>query len=175
MTREATDENLKDQLIQENPELNPDFIFARPSRNFRSTEINAVLGLSQIKRLDENNRLRKDNFNYFINNLNPDVYITDLETEGQCNYAFIIIMKEPSDKKRDLIERSFRENGIEFRRGLSGGGNQLLQPYMKSNFPSNSEDFKNVNHLHKYSWYVGNYPTLEMHKVHQLVKLLNDL
>ena len=175
MTREATDENLKDQLIQENPELNPDFIFARPSRNFRSTEINAVLGLSQIKRLDENNRLRKDNFNYFINNLNPDTYITDLETEGQCNYAFIIIMKEPSDEKRDLIERSFKENGIEFRRGLSGGGNQLLQPYMKSNFPSNSEDFKNVNHLHKYSWYVGNYPTLEIQKVHQLVKLLNDL
>tara|TARA_B100000214_G_scaffold371505_1_gene347995 strand:- start:1480 stop:2679 length:1200 start_codon:yes stop_codon:yes gene_type:complete len=175
MTREATDENLKDQLIQENPELNPDFIFARPSRNFRSTEINAVLGLSQIKRLDENNCLRKDNFNYFINNLNPDAYVTDLETEGQCNYAFIIIMKEPSDEKRDLIERSFKENGIEFRRGLSGGGNQLLQPYMKSNFPSNSEDFKNVNHLHKYSWYVGNYPTLEIQKVHQLVKLLNDL
>ena len=97
MTREATDENLKDQLIQENPELNPDFIFARPSRNFRSTEINAVLGLSQIKRLDENNRFRKDNFNYFFNNLYPHVYITDLETEGQCNYAFIIIMKEPSD------------------------------------------------------------------------------
>ena len=41
------------KIINENPDLNKDFIFLRPSHNFRSTEINAVLGLSQIKKLDE--------------------------------------------------------------------------------------------------------------------------
>ena len=68
MVREMTDNDLKEKIILENPELNSDFIFLRPSHNFRSTEINAVLGLSQIDRLDTNNEIRKSNFNYFISN-----------------------------------------------------------------------------------------------------------
>ena len=131
MVREMTDENYKKQIIDDNPDLNPDFIFLGPAHNFRSTEINAVIGLNQLPRLDNNNKIRTSNFNYFIKNLNPDKYITDLEMDGQCNYAFIAILKEPSFEKRNLVEKTLKENNIEFRRGLSGGGNQLRQPYFK--------------------------------------------
>ena len=175
MTREMTDEKLRQQIIDENPDLNKDFIFLNPAHNFRSTELNAVIGLSQIKKLDSNNTNRVDNFKHFIDRLDSNKYITDLEVEGQCNYAFIIMLKEPSFEMRDKLESTLSKNGIEFRRGLSGGGNQLRQPYFKKYYNINHDDFKNVDHVHHFGWYVGNYPSLEQEKIDTLLNILNNL
>jgi CDP-6-deoxy-D-xylo-4-hexulose-3-dehydrase len=172
MMREMTDEKFKQQIIDENPDLNKDFIFIRPAHNFRSTELNAVIGLSQIKKLDTNNVNRVNNFNHFIERLDSNKYITDLEIEGQCNYAFIVILKEPSFEVRDKVEKTLSENGIEFRRGLSGGGSQIRQPFFKGKF--NYDEFKNVDHVHHFSWYIGNYPTLEQEKIDKLLNILNN-
>lgn len=175
MVREMTDENLKNKIIRENDDLNSDFIFLRPSHNFRSTELNAVLGISQMDSLDENNNIRKSNFDYFINNIDKNKYITNLNVEGQCNYAFILILQNGTLEKRNKVERELSSNGIEFRRGLSGGGNQLRQPYIKKNFNINYDDFKNIDYIHNYSWYVGNYPSLDKEKLVFLVNLLNNI
>jgi len=175
MVREITDENLRNKIINDNPTLNKDFIFLRPSHNFRSTEINAVLGISQLKKLDTNNQIRKNNFDKFILNLDSNKYITELSTEGQCNYAFIVIMREKSFELRDLIEKTLNENGIEFRRGLSGGGNQLRQPFLIKEYENKLSNFQNVEHVHNFSWYIGNYPTLNTEKIDLLVNLLNNI
>jgi CDP-6-deoxy-D-xylo-4-hexulose-3-dehydrase len=170
-----TNEDLKNKIILENSDLNKDFIFLNPSHNFRSTEINAVLGLSQLKKLDSNNEKRIQNFNFFIENLNKTKYITDLNIEGNCNYAFIVILKEPSYYKRDRIENTLTENGIEFRRGLSGGGNQMRQPFFKKNYNFNYDNYPNIEHVHNFSWYIGNYPTLEKNKIEFLLEILNNI
>ncbi len=175
MVREMTDVNLKNKIISDNPDLNKDFIFLRPSHNFRSTEINAVLGLSQIKNLDNNNKIRQSNFNHFITNLDSKKYHTNLEIDGQCNYAFIVILKEASFEKRNSVETVLSEKGIEFRRGLSGGGNQLRQPFIKENFNIKMDDFENVEHIHNFSWYIGNYPSLTKEKIDNLLNILNTI
>ena len=175
MTREMTDNDFKNKIIEENPDLNKDFIFLRPSHNFRSTELNAVLGLSQLKKLDNNNIKRINNFNYFIKNLDKDKYHIDIEIEGQCNYAFIVILKNPSFEKRNLVEETLRNKGIEFRRGMSGGGNQLRQPYMKKYFNIDYSKFKNVDYVHHFGWYIGNYPGLQKEKIDVLLDTLNNI
>lgn len=174
MMREMTDENLKNEIIEQNKDLNKDFIFIRPSHNFRSTEINAVIGLSQLNKLDNNNDIRIRNFNYFISRLDSNKYITDIEIDGQCNYAFIVILKEHSFIKRDEVEKYLKENLIEFRRGLSGGGNQMRQPFMKNNF-DNFDNFENIEHVHNFSWYIGNYPSLQLNKIDFLLNILNKI
>lgn len=173
MTREITDVSMRQQIIDSNPDLNPDFIFLRPAHNFRSTEINAVIGLSQLKKLDEKNQHRRKNFDLFISNLDTEKYHTYLNTDGNSNYAFIIILKYADMKKRDSLESKLKANGIEFRRGLSGGGNQMRQPFFKSIY----KDFSNfpvIEHIHNYSWYVGNYPGLEEEKILKLLDVLNQ-
>ncbi len=175
MVREMTDDNFKNKIIKNNPDLNKDFIFLCPSHNFRSTELNAVLGLSQLKKLDDKNLKRVDNFNYFIKNLNKDKYITDIEIDGQCNYAFIVVLKEESFEKRNLVEKILQSRGIEFRRGMSGGGNQLRQPFIKENFNIDYSKFKNVDHVHHFSWYIGNYPGLQREKIDTLLNILNSI
>jgi len=174
MTREMTDESFKQSIIDANPDLNKDFIFLAPAHNFRSTELNAVIGLSQIKKLDSNNTHRVNNFKYFMERLDSNKYHTDIEMEGQCNYAFIVVLKEGLFELRDRVESILKEKGIEFRRGLSGGGNQLRQPYFKKNYNINHDDFKNVDHVHNFGWYIGNYPTLEQEKIDTLINILNN-
>lgn len=176
MMREMTNETLKNSIIKENFLLNKDFIFIHPSHNFRSTELNAVLGLSQLKRLDSNNEKRKIFFKRFINKLDSSKYYTDFEMDGQCNYAFIVIMKEQSTIKRDLIESKLTEAGIEFRRGLSGGGNQMRQPYLKhidKSFNTLWPDSPNVDHVHFFSWYIGNYPDQTYSQIDYVLDVLN--
>jgi CDP-6-deoxy-D-xylo-4-hexulose-3-dehydrase len=174
MVREFTDEKLIEKYETENDDLSKDFIFIGPAHNFRSTELNAVLGLCQLKKLDSNNQIRIDNFKYFVDNLKSDKFYTDFEMDGQCNYAFILIMKEADYELRYLIETMMDYNGIEFRRGLSGGGNQLRQPFFKSKFEISYDEFPNVEHIHNFSWYIGNYPTLEREKLDNLIRLLNE-
>ena len=48
------------------PETYPEFTFPVAGFNMRSTELNAVIGLSQIKRLDVNNEKRKENFKVYL-------------------------------------------------------------------------------------------------------------
>jgi len=175
MTREMTDNDFKNKIIEDNPDLNKDFIFLRPSHNFRSTELNAVLGLSQLKKLDSNNTKRVDNFKYFIENLNKDKYVTDVEVDGQCNYAFIVILKDGTFEKRNVVEETLRSKGIEFRRGMSGGGNQLRQPYIKKHFNIDYSKFKNVDYVHHFGWYIGNYPGLQREKIDTLLNILNNI
>jgi len=174
MTREFTDEKLIEKYKSENEDLSEDFIFIGPAHNFRSTEINAVLGLCQLQNLDSNNQIRIDNFKYFVDNLKSKKFYTDFQMDGQCNYAFILIMKEADFELRNLIEKMMNENGIEFRRGLSGGGNQMRQPYFKSQFEIPYEEYPIIEHVHNFSWYIGNYPSLEREKIDNLIGLLNE-
>jgi CDP-6-deoxy-D-xylo-4-hexulose-3-dehydrase len=174
MTREFTDEKLIEKYKNENEDLSEDFIFIGPAHNFRSTEINAVLGLCQLQNLDSNNQIRIDNFKYFVDNLKSKKFYTDFQMDGQCNYAFILIMKEADFELRNLIEKMMNENGIEFRRGLSGGGNQMRQPYFKSQFEIPYEEYPIIEHVHNFSWYIGNYPSLEREKIDNLIGLLNE-
>lgn len=176
MVRESTNVEIKQKYAHEHPDLSPDFIFAYPAYNVRNTEIGAVLGRSQLKRLDENNIKRRKNFELFIKNLDPQKYRTDFDLEGSCNYAFNLVLKKADLEFRDVVETALQKSGVEFRRGSSGGGNQLRQPYLKSNMPEKEfEKYPEVEHIHFFGYYIGNYPTLEKQKILDLCNLLNSL
>jgi len=176
MVRESSSDELRHSYAERHPDLNPDFIFVFPAYNVRSTEINAVMGRSQIKRLDENNKLRTENLALFLESLDPTKYRTDFETAGSCNYAFTLVLKRPDPVFSNQVMETLREHGVEYRRGTSGGGNQLRQPYLRRLLgePDLSQ-FPNVDHVHFYGFYIGNYPGLEREKILTLCSLLNSI
>jgi len=175
MVREASSEILKNKYSSNHPDLNPDFIFAFPAYNIRNTEIGAVLGRNQLKRLDENNQKRTNNLLIFLDNLDEKHYFTDFQLEGSSNYAFPLVLKKPDVNFRDQLEEKLRNNGVEFRRGNAGGGNQMRQPYLKGIVKDKEwEKYPNVEHIHHFGWYIGNYPDLDEHKILKLCKLLNS-
>lgn len=176
MVRESTSEEVKQDYYQRYPDLNQDFIFAFPGYNVRPTEINAVLGRSQLLRLDTNNKIRIANLKLFLDNLDPKKYQVDFETKGSCNYAFTLVIKQANPAFRDLVMQTMRACHVEFRQGTSGGGNQLRQPYLKKIIGDcNLSLFPNVEHIHFYGFYIGNYPSLEKAKILELCSILNNL
>ena len=176
LVREASSKIYQKSFYQRYPDLNPEFIFAFPAYNVRSTELNAVIGRTQLKRLDHNNETRRANFKLFLQNLDSDKYFTDFALEGSCNYAFTLVLKQADDQLCVQVMKTLDLLNVEFRRGTAGGGNQLRQPYLKQLNGNNSlQDFPSVEHVHFYGFYIGNYPALDTKKIFTLCNHLNQL
>ena len=176
MVREARTASTRQRWIDQRPDLNPEFIFAYAGFNVRPTEINAVIGRSQLKRLDANNSRRTENLSLFLANLDPAKYRTDFAVEGSCNYAFTLILREPDARLWAKVEQTLRDHGVEFRRGTAGGGNQLRQPYLRRLLGDEAyRQCPQADHVHFYGCYIGNYPTLPTEKIGRLCALLNAL
>ena len=68
------------------------------------------------------------------------------------------------------------ENQIEYRRGSAGGGNQMRQPYLKGYVKENEwKNYPNVEHVHFYGFYIGNFPDLKKEEVLDICKILNSI
>ena len=175
MLREAGNKIMERKLIKKYSNLSPKFIFMYPGYNFRNNEISAVIGLNQLKRIDKNNKLKNNNFYFFIKNLNPLIFQTKFDFNGISNYAFPLVLKNKDFKLRNKLEKTMKKNGIEFRRGNAGGGNQLRQPWLKKIIKNvNFKKFKNVDHIHNFGYYIGNFPTLNKDKIKKVLNVLNN-
>ena len=176
MVREAKNKKYEKKLINKYKDLSPQFIFLYSTLNFRNNEIAATFGINQLKNLDKNNQLRTKNFLLFLKNLDPKKYWINYDIHGSCNYAFPIILKTKNLKKRDYFEKQLFKNNIEFRRGNAGGGNQLRQPYLKDIVKlKNFKEFKNVELVHFFGYYIGNYPELKREKILKITQILNNI
>jgi CDP-6-deoxy-D-xylo-4-hexulose-3-dehydrase len=176
LVRELDSDSRKKEYADEYPDLNPEFIFAHAGYNMRGTEINAVIGRSQLRRLDDGIRRRTENLRLFLGNLDASAYRTDFATEGSSNYAFTVVLEEPDAGLCERVMKSLRMRGIEFRRGTAGGGNQVRQPYLRRLLGSDEwKKYPRADHVHFYGFYVGNYPSLERDRILRLCELLNGL
>jgi len=177
MVRESGNHKFEKLMVRKYPELSPKFIFLHPAYNVRNNEISAVIGLNQLKRLDANNSIRIKNLKIFLDNIDSEKYREDYDLEGSCNYAFPLVLKKKNIRNRDLLEKILLKNKIEFRRGNAGGGNQLRQPYLQrdSKIKINLKNFPEVDHIHFYGYYIGNYPTLKKEKIIKICEILNNI
>ena len=176
LLRECTSDQIKDEYYKKYPDLNPEFTFTVPGFNMRSTELNAVIGLNQLKRLDANNIRRTQNFDRFLDKLDAKRYYVDFDIEGSVNYAFVVMLRNADLELFQKIYGRLQDEKIEFRRGTAGGGNQMRQPFVRERFPESSPlDYTNADFIHFYGLYIGNYPTLENEKIDWLIKILNTI
>ncbi len=176
LVRELDSASRKREYADEHGDLNPEFIFAYPGYNVRSTEINAVIGRSQLPRLDAGNRRRTENLRLFLDNLDSRSFFTEFATEGSSNYALTLVLREPDPVLCDRVMAGMRSHGVEFRRGTAGGGNQLRQPYLTRILgPDAWRQAPRADHVHFYGFYIGNYPSLDRDRIIRLCDLLNNL
>ena len=176
MIREVNDSKFQNFMKKKYIDLNSKFIFYHPAYNVRNTEIGAILGQSQIKRLDSNIKKRNLNLLYFLDKLDKNNYFVDFNTEGQSNYAFNIILKNKDKNFMNNLIKKLDKHRIEYRIGSAGGGNQLRQPYLKKYYPKmKAKVFKNTEHIHFYAMYIGNYPELKKKHLDFIINILNSV
>ena len=176
MVREANDPELRQKYIDDNPELNPDFIFSFPAYNMRNNEIGGIMGLSQLKRLDAIVKRRTENLLRFINQIDSSKYRTNFKIKGSSNYAFNLILNEPNHDFVNRLMKTMNDSGIEYRRGSAGGGNQTRQPYIKKILPKQHYlSFSETEHIHFFGFYIGNFPDLSNNDIDNICQILNSV
>ena len=143
-----------DYYTKQYPDISKQFLFLTDGYNFRNHEICAVLGLSQLKRLDRYIQKRNENYKKFVELISThtsDFYIP-LIPQTCSNFCFPLICKtkELADKMRAI----FDEVGIEHRPII--GGNLLRQPFLSGYEITTQKDYLNVDYMHDNGIYLGN-------------------
>ena len=174
MTREASPQ-LQEEYKSQYPNLNPLFTFAVAGFNMRSTEINAVLGIEQLKRLDYNIDKRTHNLNLWLEGLDNSKYFTSFLTEGSSNFALPLVLRADFKNKINKVCKVLEENEVEYRLGTAGGGNQAKQPYLTNFFHRIVGNLSNADYIHSNALYIGNHPELEDTQIIELCKKLNTI
>ena len=141
-----------DKVTSQYPDINPAFLFLTDGYNFKNTEINAVLGIEQLKRLDENIQIRKDNYEYFIKKLihYEDYFHIPDTSSSNSSYAFPIICKNKDN--RPGVIKGLNDLGVEHRPIVSG--NLLKHPFLHK--WKDTCTAPNADILHYNGVYVGN-------------------
>ena len=174
MTREASPE-LQKHYQDKYPQLNPLFTFAVAGFNMRSTEINAVLGIEQMKRLDYNIDKRTENLTTWLKSLDGNKFFLGFNTNGSSNFALPLVLQAAQKDKLKNVCKILEEEKVEYRLGTAGGGNQALQPYLDKFDYRVEGNLPVTNYIHRYALYIGNHPELTNSQIISLTSKLNTI
>lgn len=138
-------------IAAQHPDIDFKFLFLTDGTNFRSTELNAILGLRQLARLDDFIRIRNRNFRRYVECCRryPEELIT-LDGAEVSSFAFAFLFKDR--RKKDAFQKTIGEAGIESRPLI--GGNLMRQPFLRQYY--RPAEFPNADFLHENSFYIGN-------------------
>lgn len=151
------------------PDIDPRFLFMSDGYNFRNTEVGAVLGLSQLKRLDDSISIRRRNYAYFVQELSKfsdHVYIPD-PSPRNSSFVFPIVCKTPELMHK--IKESFFKHEIENRPIVAG--NLLRQPFLSKY--KNTVKLPNADILNDNGVYIGNNQFVTFEMIDLLIEIIS--
>lgn len=150
LARELPDK-YHESIRKAHPDIDFQFLFLTDGFNFRNTEFNALLGLSQLPKLDSFIEIRNRNYRRFLNicRCYPNDLIT-LDHPGMSSFVLPFVFKNSA--KRVPFEALIRENGIESRPLISG--NLLMQPFLEKYYLKGA--FNVADMLTRSAFYIGN-------------------
>lgn len=162
-----------DKYKNQHPEIHPQFLFMTDGYNFRSSDLNAVLGLSQLKRLDDNILIRRENFTKFVGIISEHAdkfYLIDLQQQNS-NFCFPFIAKEKETISK--LKLAFDNNNVEHRPVI--GGNLLRQPFLKGyDFGATKETYT-ADLINDHGLYIGNSQFVGDEHLNLLSNILKNL
>ena len=171
MAREASPHMFK-KYAEQNPDIDKMFLFMTDGYNFRNHEVCAVLGLSQLKRLDKNIEIRRSNYRRFHTGLvHTAGYKIPQYQKGNSSFSFPIVSYDESTVK--VLKKVLTKNEIEYRPIISG--NLLRHPAFQQYKLCTQRENPNVETLHKNGLYVGNSQFVTDKKVDRLLQILSQV
>jgi CDP-6-deoxy-D-xylo-4-hexulose-3-dehydrase len=150
-------------------EFNALYTFYHPAFNLRSTDLQAFLGLEQLKKVDEIVRRRNENYITYDKLIRNVWKIKAQENSFVSNFNYPIITT--SDKFSLLVE-ALQNNFIETRPLICGSINQ--QPFWYERF-GKSDNVKNADFLHKHGLYLPNNHELKKEEIEFICGIVNKI
>jgi CDP-6-deoxy-D-xylo-4-hexulose-3-dehydrase len=151
------------------------YIYSHVGYNLKSTDMQAALGVSQLKKLPEFIKSRKKNFNYLFEAFSEfdDFELPIWEEQSDPSwFGFPISVKSSAKFSRNDLVKYYDENNIGTR--LLFAGNIVLQPaYMELNM-GKPEEFPVANSVVENTFWLGVYPGLTSEHLDFVIKVTRD-
>ena len=169
----ARESDRYDDYVKLYPDISKQFLFVTDGYNFRNHELGAVLGLSQLKRLDSYIERRNNNYQLFIDLISKysHKFKVPVFHSGCSNFCLPLLCKEKEDV--DKLKRLFDDNGIEHRPII--GGNLLKQPFLSNYSIVTNKSNLTVDFVHYNGLYLGNNQFIGKKEIDLLDNVLSQL
>jgi CDP-6-deoxy-D-xylo-4-hexulose-3-dehydrase len=170
LAREASPEYFK-EAQEKYPDINPKFLFLTDGFNFRNTELGAVLGLTQITKLDSFINIRKNNYKVFCENLKGLEHYFHLPSDAPSNSSFVFPFICKTKEVYEKLKIYFDNNGIEYRPVVAG--NLLQQPFLAK--WRRTVWTPNADIIHNFGLYIGNNQFVKQEEVQELFTNMKEV
>ena len=150
-TRDA----INKKLLTKNNQKFENYQFVLPGYNVRPTEINAAVGLVQLKKLNNFIKIRRKNFNLYQKIFKNNKIFTIQKENGKSSaFSFIFIFKKEYLNSKDKIFKKLKEYNIQYR--LITGGCFIKHEVKKYFNYSVYKNLNNANYIHEHGFFLGN-------------------
>lgn len=162
-------DNKKDVLrsVNQVDDFSAQFAFYLPGLNVRSTDLQAVIGLRQIGKIDTFAQLRNLNFKLYQELLDEDDSTLNIIDREDCfisSFCYPIV-----NKNRDAIIQRLRDNDVECRPLIAGS--MTMSPMWKK-FGTGHTSIPVSTEINKYGFYIPNHQGMTEEDVRNVVKLI---
>ncbi len=151
------------------------YIFSRIGYNLKPTEMQAAMGIEQIKRIEGFNQKRKENFKIYNETLSEfSNYFDFVEIDKLSNpvfFGFPLMIKDEKIDRRDLVSY-LNENKIGTR--YLFGGNLMHHPAYRNIEHIISQDLERSNKIEKDLFWMGIHPGMGNKEIQYIGSKLND-
>jgi len=139
------------------------YTFYYPGFNFRSTDIQAFLGLRQIEKIDNFSKKREENFRIYQKNLiNNKLNLQTNKEDFISNFAYPVVAY-----RRNEIVEALKEAEIEIRPLIAGS--LAEKPFWKGDKPK----MPNCKMINEYGFYLPNHQSLTEQDILTICNLVN--
>lgn len=157
------------EYFQKNLEINPQFLFVTDGYNFRNNEIGAVLGQSQLCRLDNMIVKRNENYRSYYELMQSHMDKFYLPTWNLRISSFCLPFISKTKETHKALQNLLTDYEVEYRPVV--GGNLLKQPFLKGY----KAYCPNADILHERGLYIGNSHFVGDYHIDMLAEILEQL
>jgi len=150
------------------------YVYSHIGYNLKITDIQAAIGVEQLKKLDKFCEARRDNFKTWINGFKEyeNYFIMPEATQGSdpAWFAFPVTVKENAGFTRTEITNYLSENLVETRNLF--GGNLLRQPAYLNIKNRKIGDLKNSDRIMNDTFFLGTFPGIGGEQVEYAMNII---
>ena len=155
------------------------YVYSHFGYNLKATEMQASIGVAQLKKLNEFTKQRRENFEYLKDNLKDlESYLILPEATVNSNpswFGFLITVKEGVD--RNELVQFIESNNIQTR--MLFAGNMIKHPCFDQLREQQSGyrvvgDLKNTDHIMENTFWIGVSPKMNKQKLDFMSKIIHN-
>jgi len=152
------------------------YVYSHIGYNLKMTDIQAAIGLEQLKKLDRFCYVRRDNFKAWIRGFKAykEYFILPEATKGSdpAWFTFPISVRDNANFTRTELTNYLNENLIETRNLF--GGNLLRQPAYQNIKHRTISELKNTDRIMNDTFFLGTYPGIGSEQIEYTMDVVKN-